>query len=271
MDNELLVKSIRDLCKKNNVAVSQLESELNFGAGLVSRWVKSSPSLDKIVDIADYFHVSLDEVVGYNQNIGDEFLNKLYERTSDGSILWEKGEDMNNKGLDVKLYTRYGKDYVKNDTETIYATRFNKGYIIIYAYHYARQILHPDIITLFIQPLNDSSLVKQSYNKDALMKLWIKVLNSLGNNAPDEVKAEDFKNSFINQQKNPLEKIKDNPAALKQIYSQLTSTDPELVDIIAKLNSPEIQRLQQLFSDSGFRALTEQASKIADCFKDINI
>ena len=64
MDNELLVKSIREICKSNNITPSQLEAELGFGAGLISRWTKSSPSLDKIVDIADYFNVPLDKVVG---------------------------------------------------------------------------------------------------------------------------------------------------------------------------------------------------------------
>ena len=65
MDNEQLVKSIRQLCKNRNIAISQLENDLNFGAGLISRWSKNSPSIDKIVDIANYFHVSIDEVVGY--------------------------------------------------------------------------------------------------------------------------------------------------------------------------------------------------------------
>ena len=73
MDNELLVKSIREICKSNNITPSQLEAELGFGAGLISRWTKSSPSLDKIVDIADYFNVPLTSCCGscskniYNQ------------------------------------------------------------------------------------------------------------------------------------------------------------------------------------------------------------
>ena len=92
MDNELLVKSVRDLCKKNNITPSQLESELKFGAGLISRWTKSSPSVDKIIDIADYFHVTLDEVVGRNQGIEDyenDIIIPLMQMTTNKEIQWE--------------------------------------------------------------------------------------------------------------------------------------------------------------------------------------
>ena len=92
MDNELLVKSIRELCKKNNIAISQLEGDLKFGAGLISRWTKNSPSLDKIVDIADYFHVSLDEVVGYRRSFSEnqtlKFINSVYEQTETNELVW---------------------------------------------------------------------------------------------------------------------------------------------------------------------------------------
>lgn len=93
MDNELLVKSIREICKSNNITPSQLEAELGFGAGLISRWTKSSPSLDKIVDIADYFNVSIDELIGRNQKTSEsnnfQFVYSLIQMTKNGYVKWK--------------------------------------------------------------------------------------------------------------------------------------------------------------------------------------
>ena len=36
---------------------------------LISRWNKSDPSLSKIIDIANYFNISLDELTGYKNTI----------------------------------------------------------------------------------------------------------------------------------------------------------------------------------------------------------
>lgn len=260
MDNEQLVKSIRQLCKDKNIAISQLESDLNFGAGLISRWSKNSPSIDKIVDIADYFHVSIDEVVGYKQNLNDDFLNKLYEQTQNDSITWENCETMNQNGSMVKQYSDFempGAFIGEDDKETSYATCFNNGYIIIYAYHRYDQILNPYNLILFIQPNDNTYLVDQHYTKDKLYSLWIKVLNHLGDEAPDEIKAEDLKNSFVNDRlksnnKNTISKktglsdiqeLMSNPDVLKlmEIYNQ-----PAFREMQATLNNPEIQNAIQI-------------------------
>ena len=67
MNNERMIETIRELCKKNNITPTKLEEELGFSQGLISRWKDKTPNIDRIIDIADYFHVSLDEVVGYKQ------------------------------------------------------------------------------------------------------------------------------------------------------------------------------------------------------------
>lgn len=246
MDNELLVKSIRKLCKNNNVPVSQLENDLNFGAGLISRWNKSSPSLDKIVDIADYFHVSIDEVVGYKNSFNDVFLNKLYQNTSDGTISWENGEVMNDHGQMVKLYSRFyepGKHIKEDYEETTYAVQFNNGYIVINAYHHYNNILNPEDVMLFIQPSDEDYLVEQYYTKDELLGLWIKVLNSLGDDTPSEVKAESMKNDFIN-----------HTGKYDKIADKLVNFDFKSMETIEKFLTPELQRDIQFLNSESFKS-----------------
>lgn len=59
-----MIENINKLCKENGISISQLERELGFGKGTISRWKSSSPSLDKVIAIADYFNVDMDYLIG---------------------------------------------------------------------------------------------------------------------------------------------------------------------------------------------------------------
>ncbi len=208
MDNELLVKTIRTLCKDNNISVSQLENDLNFGAGLISRWIKSSPSLDKIIDIADYFHVTIDEVVGYNQNIDDEFLKLLCEKTEDGSVVWNilndsASDEIRRPTVDYWSDPFTFQEYIERYIDIRYYTTYSTGYISICCLCLKNDTLNPTELNLFIQPTKNSSTVEQKYSTEELKPLWIKILKSIGTKAPDDVQVEDFKNSFINEFNKP--------------------------------------------------------------------
>ena len=54
------VEKIEELCKGKNTNLAQLERELAFGQGTIRKWANSSPSVDKLQKVADYFEVSLD-------------------------------------------------------------------------------------------------------------------------------------------------------------------------------------------------------------------
>lgn len=207
MNNELLVKTIRELCQSKGIAISQLETDLEFGAGLISRWTKSSPSIDKIVDISDYFNVSIDEIVGYNNVINDKFLEKLIKQTVSKDIIWNKYDNSNEnqpkKYSDPCDYDDFSNqyDYIKyceTHNEKSYFVKINSSYISIYGCYEYQNIINPSEIKLFIQPDDKADLIVQSYDYKQLKVLWLKVLYTLGDNAPDEIKAEEFKNSFIN-------------------------------------------------------------------------
>lgn len=198
-----MINSIRELCKKNNITITKLEEELKFSQGLISRWKDKTPSLDKIVDIADYFHISLDEVVGYNQNINDEFLQVLYNETNNKHIEWLPYERIQKMGYKPK---RFRFDYDDNDyTQDNYFFMYGQGYIVFYANYKPFEILYPESLAIFIQPSDDSDLIEQKYETKDLSKLWIKILNSL-EEVPDEIKAENLKNKFLNEFNKPTRK-----------------------------------------------------------------
>ena len=55
---------IRELANKKGMSLPVLESELGFGNGTIVKWDKASPNSEKLTKVADYFHVSVDYLLG---------------------------------------------------------------------------------------------------------------------------------------------------------------------------------------------------------------
>lgn len=55
-----LISRIQNLCKENGVSIPKLEKMFKWGHGSIYRWETNSPSIDKLVKVADYFGVSID-------------------------------------------------------------------------------------------------------------------------------------------------------------------------------------------------------------------
>lgn len=75
MANESTVDRIRVLANAQGLSLPALEAKLNLGNGTISRWSKSSPNSDKLARVADYFHVSLDYLLGRSEK--ESSLNEL--------------------------------------------------------------------------------------------------------------------------------------------------------------------------------------------------
>lgn len=61
-----LYENIRNLAAQKKMSIAQLERELDFSNGSISKWNKNSPSVDKIQKVATKLGVSIDELVEYN-------------------------------------------------------------------------------------------------------------------------------------------------------------------------------------------------------------
>lgn len=59
----MIVKQIQNLCKQNNITLAKLERELNFGNGTVRRWDDNPPSIIRLLEVAEYFKVNIDDLV----------------------------------------------------------------------------------------------------------------------------------------------------------------------------------------------------------------
>lgn len=55
---------IKELAIQQHVALRALERQLKLSNGIISNWRYSSPSVDNIAKVADYFHVSIEYLIG---------------------------------------------------------------------------------------------------------------------------------------------------------------------------------------------------------------
>lgn len=62
-----IVDRIKELCITKGTNMANLERELGLSKGSISKWSKSSPNSDGLQKVADYFHVSVDYLLGREQ------------------------------------------------------------------------------------------------------------------------------------------------------------------------------------------------------------
>lgn len=64
----MVLKKIEKLAKEKGITIAFLEKSMGFGNGTIRMWEKSSPSLDKIAKVADYFNVQVDYFIDKNHD-----------------------------------------------------------------------------------------------------------------------------------------------------------------------------------------------------------
>lgn len=273
LNNELLFNNIKKLCDSKNIKVTNLEKELGFGGGIISRWGNNAdPSLSKIIDIADYFNISLDVLVGRNeQSINNKFLKTLYELTVAKAIQWLPVDEKTSFS-NMFVIRNYNEDQYN---ETQYYTICEGTSVLIYCFHEYDKMLNPKELSLYIitDKENDEFVpVHQLYTLEELKPLWIEILNSLGECVPSEVKAEKNKQNLINsKEKILLNKMKqyidnasDNDVAVDKLLD-----DKNAKKTLVEVDSPELQQLISIFTDPKTMQAMESAQKLIQYFGDI--
>lgn len=59
----MILENITQLCKEKGVSIAKLEREVGIGNGTISRWGTSSPTINNIKAVAEYFGVSVDALL----------------------------------------------------------------------------------------------------------------------------------------------------------------------------------------------------------------
>ena len=64
----MIFSKISALCKERGISIAKLERETGLGNATIRGWETSSPTVDKLKLVADYFGVSIDNLVEQNRS-----------------------------------------------------------------------------------------------------------------------------------------------------------------------------------------------------------
>ena len=59
----MLYDKIQDLCRKNGTCIRRVEMDCKIGNGTIRYWNTSSPRVDKLKAVADYFGLTINDLV----------------------------------------------------------------------------------------------------------------------------------------------------------------------------------------------------------------
>lgn len=67
----LLYDNIKKICLEKKIAISEMERDLGFPRSYVCKWNENEPGIRKVQKVADYLHVSIEELLEDNQEKGE--------------------------------------------------------------------------------------------------------------------------------------------------------------------------------------------------------
>ncbi|WP_040981015.1 helix-turn-helix domain-containing protein [Oceanobacillus jeddahense] len=59
-----LVDKIKSLCKEKKITIAELERKTGISNGQIRKWDNTTPGINKLQAVADYFDVSVDYLLG---------------------------------------------------------------------------------------------------------------------------------------------------------------------------------------------------------------
>jgi len=81
-----LIERIQSLCEEHGTSLVGLERTLGFGRGTIRKWDTSSPSIDKLGAVADYFNTSTDFLRTGKQSNDDEEVRAIARNMKNLSV-----------------------------------------------------------------------------------------------------------------------------------------------------------------------------------------
>lgn len=63
----MILENIRRLCSEKPISIAKLERETGIGNGTISRWDVSSPTVENVKKVADFFGVTVEELLSANK------------------------------------------------------------------------------------------------------------------------------------------------------------------------------------------------------------
>lgn len=197
MNNGNIVDTIKELCNKNNMTIAQLERELYMSPGLISRWNKSTPSFDRIIEVANFFDVSLDTLANnrYTHTSDNVIINRLlpilYQKSIEAELEWNVWDSEN---IPAELNNNFPVILEKPINIDAYYCEVNQGYFFIIAQHTESKDVN---LSLYVLADRNSKPELKCSETDKLLKLH-SYLNRRFSKQLNSIKTNNFIEDFIN-------------------------------------------------------------------------
>jgi len=113
-----LVERIKILCDEKKTSFAEVERNTGISNGQIRRWNTSSPKLENVKKVAEYFNVSLDYLTGFNEELLGEIGESEKQRDLDyftekfDEFGFELGYEDNN-GIEIINITHHVHGTVK--------------------------------------------------------------------------------------------------------------------------------------------------------------
>ena len=59
----MIYTNVQNLCREKGISVAQLERELGLGNATIRGWKNSSPTVERLKAVADYFGITVDALI----------------------------------------------------------------------------------------------------------------------------------------------------------------------------------------------------------------
>lgn len=80
---------IKDLAKKQGKSLNKVEEDLGYGKNVLYRLKSSNPSAERLQEIADYFNVSVDYLLGREDESHSNKVTEIeLEQALEGAMTW---------------------------------------------------------------------------------------------------------------------------------------------------------------------------------------
>ena len=119
---------IKNLCDKRKITIFELERQIGISRGILYTWKKSSPSVEKVKKVAEFFNVSMDELVNHKVEDNDvvEVKNEEDRKVVNKILsLNDRNNKMKVEGLMdyFSLQEQENKDYTEEFIKTLKSSR----------------------------------------------------------------------------------------------------------------------------------------------------
>lgn len=127
MISEIIEQSVRNLSKNHNISVNKALVESGVGKDFIANMKKgSSPSIDKIILLANYFQVSTDKIIGRDIEIRNFHQNTIKNRIVTSGIADIIVRYFGNRSIDPKKIKDINKLYAQlSDDENLTTEKAN--------------------------------------------------------------------------------------------------------------------------------------------------